>query len=241
MKKKLDLVLLIYCLAFSNAMGQPDSIRIQPPALSANHLTALNVLTGTLVNTSVSSQRIYLFEEIWRNGKRIGNTTSTTFPFAPGPLAVNASNANALLCPVVGNYFTDSDRDYLERSEAMLPEIYEICIDSIRTSDWQPIGHVCYPHTVMDLNPPILVMLRSWKSLSRPLFGHRLRRCRQSLRPIACVSRRCSGCRVPSPLWEPILPSWTWMRFSPISISAPSPQGNLKMGGAMPRLGEINK
>jgi hypothetical protein len=154
-RRALAFVVILFSL--NNLMGQSDTILIFPPALSASQPTVVDFLAGTLMN-SRESMDIYLFATIEKNGRAIGNARTATFSIALGPLVINSLNADDLLSPVEGNYATGPDEDYINRTGAVPPGDYKICVTAKRASDNSTMGEQCYNTLVMDLNPPILVM-----------------------------------------------------------------------------------
>lgn len=147
----------------------PLPIQINPPFLSATNPTVVDILSGTLNNTSGTAQDIYLEGVIIKDGISIqAKATTATFRLEPGVLQLNSINAEALLSPISGEYYLRPDRDYIERTGAIPPGEYEICIIAIGSQSRDTLGRNCYFHSVIDLNPPILVLPLNGETVEIP-------------------------------------------------------------------------
>jgi hypothetical protein len=143
-------------------------ILIHPPALSPTHPTMVDLLTGTLQNTHNDSYRIRLKAVVTRNGIPSAGATSSAFVLNPGTLPVHSGNAPQLLTPVDGDYYIPEDRAYVERTGALPPGNYVICIYALEELTRDTLGTTCYDHAVMDLNPPILVLPMDGEEVTNP-------------------------------------------------------------------------
>ncbi len=159
MKSFTHICLLVLLITPSWLLSQLP-ILIQPPALSPTNPTVVDLLSGTLQNTRSFALRIYLQAEVFKNGPLIAKGTSARFELQPGTLVINSVNADQLLSPVSGDYYSPVDRDYIQRTGALPPGDYLICVRAYADNDTLQflLGETCYNHSVMDLNPPILVL-----------------------------------------------------------------------------------
>jgi hypothetical protein len=143
-------------------------ILIHPPALSPSHPTMVDLLTGTLQNTHNDSYRIRLKAVVTRNGIPTAVATSAAFVLNPGTLPIHSGNAPQLLTPVDEDYYIPEMRASVERTGALPPGSYMICIYALEEYTRDTLGITCYDHAVMDLNPPMLVLPMDGEEVTNP-------------------------------------------------------------------------
>ncbi len=134
-------------------------ILFHPPALSPTNPKIVDLHSGTLDNAR-NTQRIFQKAEISKSGQLIPKGTSAPFDMTSGTLVINSLNKETLLSPVSGDYYSPMDRDSIQRTRALPPRDYLICVRAYADDDTLQflLGETCYNPSVMDLNPPILVL-----------------------------------------------------------------------------------